>query len=67
MSRSYRYPVNRDEKKKFGKKQANKKIRHYNEIIAEGGNYKKLYSSYNISDYKWDATGSKWEEKLSRK
>jgi len=37
--------------KRFAKKQANKKVRH-SDNIDNGCNYKKIYCSYNIVDYK---------------
>lgn len=75
MSRSYKkYPkisVYYGKSGKFGRRQANKKIRHlpleYN--IPTGGTYKKLYESCNICDYsftefkEWVITQWEKEEK----
>lgn len=55
MSRSYKkYPkVKAYESGKFGKKQANRTIRHLpiNVEIPNGRSFKKLYESSNIYDY----------------
>jgi len=53
MSRSIkRNPVIKSSNKKgFWKRQANKKVRR--EDIDSGGQYKKVYNSYDINDYKF--------------
>lgn len=62
MSRSYkRSPVIKDDAgKKFGKKYANKRVRHSD--IDSGGQYKKVYDSYNICDYSFNLYGIKKED-----
>ena len=54
LSRSYKkYPSCKCEKScKFGKKQANRKVRHFLQDIPSGGSYKKLYDSWDICDFK---------------
>jgi hypothetical protein len=37
--------------KKFGKNQANRRVRHYKRYLSNGGSYKKLYEKYDICDY----------------
>lgn len=63
MSRSYKKtPVLQDKygskTNKWSKRQASKASRRYKEYIAKGKSYKKIYCSWNISDYKvmrpWD-------------
>ena len=52
MSRSYKKtPICKELNSQFGKRQANKAVRRNNEI-ADGGAFKKVYCSWNISDYK---------------
>ena len=57
MSRSYKkYPLVKCERScKFGKRQANKKIRSLpvSEDIPKGTGYKKYYQSYDICDYQF--------------
>lgn len=51
MSRSYKkVPIIKD-RNPYCKKCANKKVRK--EEIDDGSNYKKVYESYNICDYKF--------------
>ena len=52
MSRSYRkpYAVDENKYKKIFKRFASKIVRRKN--TGNGSNYKKLYCSYNINDYK---------------
>lgn len=55
MSRSYKhtpiYTVGGD--KKFWKKQANKKVRNTFGIGMKSNNYKKIYESWHIIDYRF--------------
>lgn len=61
MSRSYRkFPLCKCERScKWGKKQANKRVRRYKGEISNGRNYKKLYESWEICDYAFSET---WKE-----
>ena len=53
MSRSYRkFPLVKCAYDKCGKKFANKKVRNYKGELGNNSNYKKLYNSWNIVDYK---------------
>jgi hypothetical protein len=52
MSRSYRKPYVREEKKKWAKRQANKRVRRCKNL-QDGCRYKKIYNSWNICDYGW--------------
>lgn len=52
MSRSYKKtPIIKDsgKHKQFAKRQANKKVRHSD--CSSGGNFKKLFESWDISDW----------------
>lgn len=53
MSRSIkRKPVSKDcESGKWGKKQANRKVRREKEFSGKGKQYKKIYNSWNIHDF----------------
>lgn len=58
MSRSYRKNtfIQDEGNKKFGKKTANRKVRKRmkdTDFSCSPGGYKKLYESWNISDYTW--------------
>jgi hypothetical protein len=57
MSRSFKHvPIIKDATcKKYGKRFANKKVRHSN--IDSGSSYKKVYESYNICDYSYNLYG----------
>ncbi len=57
MSRSYKkYPSCKCERScKKGQRVANKKIRHFKSDISNGREYKKLYCSWDICDYKFIA------------
>lgn len=44
---------------KFGKRYANKVVRHYNHLPIKGKLYKKLFSSWDICDYKSFPIGEK--------
>ena len=53
MSRSYKkHPFCKDKNKKGAKRTANKKVRRTKDI-PNGKAYKKVFESWNISDYKW--------------
>lgn len=54
MSRSYRKPYITQESsaKKFFKKAYNQSVRRQEEI-PDGNAYRKMYSSYNITDYRF--------------
>ena len=68
MSRSFKHtPHCKCEKScKWGKKQANKRVRHYKGEIGNGKNYRKLYNSYDICDYyhieTWQGFKKWWEQ-----
>ena len=55
MSRSYKkYAILKEfESCKFGKRQANKRVRHYKGFLANGRSYKKVFDTWNICDYKY--------------
>lgn len=56
MSRSYKKTPGFCDRNPYAKRQANKKVRR-TEGVYDRGSYKKLYSSYDIHDYKylmWD-------------
>jgi hypothetical protein len=56
MSRSHkRTPVYKDGGRngKFLKRQANRKVRKTKEVGGKSKNYRKLYESWNISDYRF--------------
>ena len=75
MSRSKRRPVSTDYSRSgtwYFKKQANKKVRKFKYVIADGNAYKKVYCSYDIRDYIWkpnkyEPDDLEWYIKLSRK
>ena len=53
MSRSYKHTdFVKDSNKKFMKRFANKKVRH-SKNVPNGGAYKKVFCSWEISDFKW--------------
>ena len=53
MSRSYKHTdFVKDPNNKFMKRFANKKVRHSKDIPS-GGAYKKVFCSWEISDYRW--------------
>lgn len=53
MSRSYKkHPRVKDSANKFMKKYANKKVRHAKDIPS-GKAYKKVFESWDISDWNW--------------
>lgn len=63
MSRSYkRTPICKDgnKSKKFGKRQANKKIRKTAGLSGKSNNYKKIYESWNVCDYRIYSDKIKW-------
>ena len=57
MSRSYKkHPSVKCEKScKWGKRQANRKFRHTLDNVSNGKYYRKVYSSWDICDYKFVA------------
>lgn len=69
MSRSKKYPIFKDHSGKFGKKQANKKIRQTKGLRGFiGFNFlHKLFNSWNICDWKWVPEGQDWIDKAKRK
>lgn len=53
MSRSFKkHAWTKDPNDKFMKRYANKKVRRAKNVPS-GGAYKKLFCSYDISDFKW--------------
>ena len=52
MSRSYKSTPGWCDSSTFGKRQANKRVRHYKGDLSNGKSFKKLYCSYDICDYK---------------
>ena len=67
MSRSFRkHPCVKDPASKYMKRYANKKVRHTKDI-PNGGAYKKVFESWEISDYCWFWTRQEaideWESK----
>ena len=66
MSRSYKkHPRVKDPANKYEKRFANKKVRKTNNVPS-GGGYRKIYCSWEISDYCWIWTKEQaiqeWEE-----
>lgn len=56
MSRSYKKrPIVKD-KNKGTKQQANKKVRKFKYTIQNGKSYKKIFNSYDISDFSFECT-----------
>jgi len=53
MSRSYKKtPIAKDHNSgKWGKKQANRRVRRCNQSIPNGKSYRKLYNPWDIHDY----------------
>lgn len=56
----------------FAKKQASRKVRYYKGNISDGCNFKKIYPTWNIFDYKFHAfkgdCGVNWNyETMKRK
>jgi len=59
MSRSYKHtPVNKDgnRSKKWGKNQANRRVRRYKYGLSNGMSYKNLYDRWDICDCRWYGT-----------
>ena len=56
MSRSYKKSPVMADRNPYCKKQANKRVRKYLKDIANGKAYRKLYCSWNISDYRFRET-----------
>ena len=71
MSRSYKKsPVIKDSSRKgptfkSGKQIANRTVRN-KEDIPNGGSYKKVYCSWNISDYKFMKTEAEFKKEWDR-
>lgn len=61
MSRSYKkFPFCKCERScKWGKRQANKKVRRYKGEISDGHEYQKIFNSWEICDYCFSET---WKE-----
>lgn len=57
MSRSYKKAIIKDENryKRWHKRQASKKVRR-TKHVGNGGNYKRVYPSWDINDYIIDLT-----------
>ena len=59
MSRSYKHsPVctcggNRSGTRKYWKRKANRKVRKTNGLVLKSKNYKKVYESWDICDYRF--------------
>ena len=55
MSRSYRKPYATDgygsNHRRWSKKEANQKVRRYNDTLANGMAYKKIFESWDIHDF----------------
>lgn len=71
MSRSYkRTPVCKDgnKSKKFGKRQANKRVRKTKELGRKSKLYRKAYEPWNVCDYRFfkERDVNMEEEELSR-
>lgn len=61
MSRSYKKnPVVKDKPTKGIKRIANKKVRRFNKTISNGKSYKKIFESYDISDFSFTSTYSQY-------
>lgn len=61
MSRSYKKsPVVKEKASKFGKRQAGKAVRRFNGCIPNGKWYRRLYCSWDISDYSFRCTFRAW-------
>lgn len=69
MSRSRKYPIFKDHTGKFGKKQANKRIRRFKDLQGFIGFQflHKLFESWNICDWKYTPTDQDWIQKAKRK
>lgn len=51
---SYKKAIYKEENKGWAKRQANKAVRQYDGPIPDGAAYKKIYNSWDISDYSSD-------------
>lgn len=77
MSRSMKKtPVCKEYGSRWSKRQASKAVRRYTEDIPFGKCYRKIYCSWNISDWRfytpyaqafkeWETTGSTWRRQVS--
>uniref|UniRef100_A0A6M3JED9 Uncharacterized protein n=1 Tax=viral metagenome TaxID=1070528 RepID=A0A6M3JED9_9ZZZZ len=65
MSRSYRKPVITDSggPRSFFKRMANRTVRRCNDDLGNYSNFKKIYQSWNICDYRWFTTDPKYGRK----
>ena len=52
MSRSRKKPVWTENNKSWAKRQANKTVRRYKNGLSNGSNYRKLFCSWDITDYR---------------
>ena len=66
MSRSYKkHPIIKESSRgsnKLRKRIANKAVRHHKGELNNGAQYKKIYSSYDISDYSFSYTWDEWKD-----
>lgn len=53
MSRSYKKEPWICDRSPYNKNQANRRVRRYKRKLKDGRSYRKLYSSYDICDFKW--------------
>ncbi|OMG00428.1 hypothetical protein [Paenibacillus sp. FSL R7-0337] len=77
MTRSVKKtPVSKDQANPWTKRQASKSVRRYSRDIPYGKYYRKIYCSWNISDWRfytpylqavkeWETTGSTWHRQIS--
>ena len=66
MSRSYKkhsiIKANSRGSNKLRKRIANKAVRRHKGELNDGAQYKKIYNSYNISDYSFSYTWDEWKD-----
>ena len=66
MSRSYKknsiIKENSRGSNKLRKRIANKAVRRHKGELNDGAQYKKIYNSYNISDYSFSYTWDEWKD-----
>ncbi|MEK3901698.1 hypothetical protein [Paenibacillus sp. FSL R7-0179] len=77
MSRSFKKtPVSKDQANPWIKRQASKAVRRYTLDIPCGKSYRKIYCSWDISDWRfytpylqavkeWETTGKTWRKEVS--
>jgi hypothetical protein len=63
MSRSYRKPYFTETRKRWAKRKASKAVRRRKDL-SDGASYKKVYESWNITDFRYECP---YEKKLHRK